>query len=85
MGDIDEEDSVSNGMGLRMGRHGLTNNLVPGSQYGIGLQRDIDLQGLYGFFKDGADRLRFLHGSTLKHQIPSTKYQISSNLSIPKS
>ena len=61
MGDIDEEDSVSNGMGLRMSRHGLTYNFAPRPQYGLGLQGDIDLQGPYSLFKDGTDGLGLLH------------------------
>jgi hypothetical protein len=43
MGDIDEEDPVSNGTGLRMNRHRLAHDFVPSSQYGISLQWDIDL------------------------------------------
>jgi hypothetical protein len=62
MGNIDEENSVPNGMGLRMCRHRLAHNFVPCSQYGMGFQRDIDFQRLYGLLKNGADGLRLLHG-----------------------
>jgi hypothetical protein len=61
MGDIDEEDLVSNGTGLGVSCHGLPYDFVPRSQDGISLQWDIDLQSLQGFLKNGMDGLGFLH------------------------
>jgi hypothetical protein len=79
MGDIDEEDLVSNGARLGMFCHGLAYDFVPRSYDGIGLQRDIDVQSLQGALKNGMDGLGLLHSYILKHQIPSTNYQINSN------
>jgi hypothetical protein len=61
MGDIDEEDLVSNGTGLGMSRHRLAYDFVPGSQDGIRFQWDIDFQTFQGFFKNEMDGLGFLH------------------------
>jgi len=62
MGDINEKDSISDGTRLGLKCQGIAHNLSPGTKDGIGLQWDIDLQRLQGFFKDGTEGLRLIHG-----------------------
>jgi hypothetical protein len=52
MGDINEEDPISNGTGLSLMSNGIPHNLFPSAPNGITLQRDIDLQIFQGLLKD---------------------------------
>jgi hypothetical protein len=52
MGDIDKEDSVSDGTGLGLKSNGFSHDLLPRTPDRIALQWDIDLQGLKGLLQD---------------------------------
>jgi hypothetical protein len=57
MGDIHEEDTISDGTGLRLIGQGFTDDLPPRAPDGIGLQLSIDLEAFQGALEDRTNRL----------------------------
>ena len=59
MGDVHEEDTISDSTRLCLIGQGFTDDLPPRPPDGIGLQLRIDLKAFQGAFQDRTDRLGF--------------------------